>query len=62
MKTIYLLFVVLTDAQGYESLQTVSNVEHKDKLACTIEKAKYKDFDNVKFFCADSNLFHKRSK
>ena len=57
MKTIYLLFVVLTDAQGYESMKAVSNIEHKDKLSCHVEKAQYKETENMSFFCGDSKLF-----
>ena len=64
MKTIYLLFVVLTDAQGYETMQAVSNIEHKDKLSCNVEKAQYKELrDKVSYFCGDSNLlFNKQQK
>lgn len=62
MKTIYLLFVVLTDVQGYETLQTVSNVQHKDKLSCNVEKAQYKDTENMSFFCGDSKLFYNKQQ
>ena len=64
MKTIYLLFVVLTDAQGYESLHAVSNVEHKDKLSCTVEKAQYRELkDKISYFCGDSSkYFNKEQK
>ena len=64
MKTIYLLFVVLTDAQCYESLHAVSNVEHKDKLSCTVEKAQYRELkDKISYFCGDSSkYFNKEQK
>ena len=62
MKTIYLLFVVLTDAQGYESLHAVSNIEHKEKLSCNVEKAQYKETENMSFFCGDSNLFFNKQQ
>lgn len=39
MKTIYLLFVIFTDAQGYESMHAVSNIKHQDRLSCMAEKA-----------------------
>lgn len=63
MKTIYLLFVVLTDAQGYESMQAVSNIEHKDKLSCHVEKAQYRELKNkISFFCGDSTLFFNKEQ
>lgn len=62
MKTIYLLFVVLTDAQGYESMQAVSNIEHKDKLSCHVEKSQYKESENMSFFCGDSSLFFNKEQ
>ena len=63
MKTIYLLFVVLTDAQGYETMQAVSNVEHKDKLSCRVEKAQYKELkDKVQYFCGDSTLYFNKEQ
>lgn len=62
MKTIYLLFVILTDSQGYESLQAVSNVEHNSVVACNVEKSQYKDSENMKLFCGDPKLFPKRNK
>ena len=63
MKTIYLLFVVLIDAQGYETMQAVSNIEHKVKLSCHVEKAQYKETENMSFFCGDSSLyFNKQQK
>lgn len=64
MKAMYLLFVVLTDAQGYESMNAVSNIEHKDKLSCMVEKAQHKDLkDKISYFCGDSSLyFNKQQK
>lgn len=48
MKTIYLLFVVLTDTQGYESMQAVSNIEHKNIFSCHVEKAQYRELKDKK--------------
>lgn len=62
MKTIYLLFVVLTDVQGYESMQAVSNIEHRDKLSCNVEKAQYRESENMRFFCGDSKLFFNKEQ
>lgn len=39
MKTIYLLFVVLTDQSGYETMLPVSNTKHHSMLECKVEKA-----------------------
>lgn len=61
MKTIYLLFVVLTGApegcdraslectsQGYETMLPVTNLKHHSMLECKVEKAQHKDIiDNV---------------
>lgn len=64
MKAIYLLFVVLTDAQGYETMSAVSNIEHKDKLSCIVEKAQHKDLKGkISYFCGDSTMyFNKQQK
>lgn len=69
MKTIYLLFVIFTDAQGYESLHAVSNIKHQDRLSCMAEKAHHKDvkgidgFNDVEFFCGEAHLyFNKQQK
>ena len=63
MKPIYLLFVVLTDTQGYETMQAVSNTEHKDKLSCNVEKAQYRELkDKISYFCADSKLFFNKEQ
>lgn len=63
MKTIYLLFVVLTDSQGYETMQAVSNIEHKDKLSCHVEKAQYRELkDKVQYFCGDSTLYFNKGQ
>lgn len=63
MKAIYLLFVVLTDSQGYEAMNAVSNVEHKDKLSCIVEKAQHKDLkDKISYFCGDSRLYFNKEQ
>lgn len=64
MKAMYLLFVVLTDAQGYESMNAVSNVEHKDKLSCIVEKAQHREIKGkISYFCGDSTMyFNKQQK
>ena len=56
----YLLFVVLIDSQGYEQMHTVSNIAHKDKLSCLVEKAEHKDIEGTMlFFCGNKELYQK---
>lgn len=64
MKTIYLLFIVLTDSQGYETMTPISNIKHHSMLECKIEKVQHKDIENrVKFFCGDeTKFFNKQQK
>lgn len=69
MKTIYLLFVILTDSQGYETMHPVTNIKHSSMLECKVEKVQHKDVktfngDNrVQFFCGDeAKYFNKQQK
>ena len=68
MKTIYLLFVVLTDSQGYETMLPVTNTKHHSMLECKIEKAQHKDVkgingDNrVQFFCGDETMYFNKQQ
>ena len=63
MKTIYLLFVVLTDAQGYETMLPVTNAKHHSMLECKVEKSQYKDIDNrVEFFCGDETMYFNKEQ
>lgn len=64
MKTIYLLFVVLTDSQGYETIQPVSQIKHHSILECKVEKAHHRDLENrIEFFCGDeTKYFNKQQK
>ena len=69
MKTIYLLFVVLTDSQGYETMLPVSQTKHTSMLECKVEKAQHKDVEGVngvnrvQFFCGDETMyFNKQQK
>lgn len=63
MKTIYLLFVVLTDAQGYETLLPVTNTKHHSMLECKVEKVQYKDIkDKVEFFCGDETMYFNKEQ
>ena len=63
MKTIYLLFVVLTDAQGYETLLPVTNTKHHSMLECKVEKVQYNDIkDKVEFFCGDETMYFNKEQ
>ena len=63
MKTIYLLFVVLTDTQGYETMLPVTNVKHHSMLECKVEKAQHKDIkDKVEFFCGDETMYFNKQQ
>ena len=68
MKSIYLLFVVLTDTQGYETMLPLSNVKHNSLLECKVEKAQHKNIERVnginriQFFCGDELKFLTKNK
>ena len=72
MKSIYLLFVVLTDTQGYETMLPLSNVKHNSMLECKVEKAQHKNIEwvngvnginRIQFFCGDeTKYFNKEQK
>lgn len=57
MKTIYLLFVVFIDQQGYETMQRVNDVRYESMLTCHAAKNHYKQSDNIKFFCGDETKY-----
>lgn len=63
MKTIYLLFVVLTDTQGYETMLPVSNVKHNSMLECKVEKAQHKEVANkIAYFCGDETKYFNKQQ
>ena len=68
MKTIYLLFVVLTDSQGYETMLPVSQTKHTSMLECKVEKAQHKDVEGVngvnrvQFFCGDETMYFNKQQ
>ena len=64
MKTVYLLFVVLTDSQGYETMLPVTHAKHISMLECKVEKVQHKDIvDRVQFFCGNETMyFNKQQK
>lgn len=63
MKTIYLLFVVLTNNEGDETMLPVTNTKHTSMLECKVEKAQHKDItDKVKFFCGDETMYFNKEQ
>ena len=63
MKTIYLLFVILTDQSGYKTMTPVSNTKHHSMLECKVEMAQHKDVENrVKFFCGDETKYFNKEQ
>ena len=63
MKAIYLLFVILTDQSGYETMTPVTNIKHSSMLECKVEKAQHKDIDNrVQFFCDDETMYFNKQQ
>ena len=63
MNTIYLLFVVLTDQSGYETMTPVTNTKHNSMLECKVEKVQHKDIENrVQFFCGDETKFFNKEQ
>lgn len=56
---VFLLFAVITNNQGYESIINVNHTEYDSKFDCLINKAQYKDNETIKFFCAEKDLFTK---
>ena len=63
MKTIYLLFVILTDQQGYQTMITVTNTKHNSMLECKVEKAQHKDIkDKVEFFCGNETMYFNKEQ
>lgn len=63
MKTIYLLFVILTDQQGYETMTPITNIKHNSMLECKLEKVQHKDIENkVQFLCGDETKFFNKQQ
>ena len=68
MKTIYLLFVVLTDTQGYETMLPVTNNKHHSMLDCKVEKVQHKDVKGIngdnrlQFFCGDETMYFNKQQ
>ena len=68
MKSIYLLFVVLTDTQGYETMLPLSNVKHNSMLECKVEKAQHKNIEGVnginriQFFCGNETMYFNKEQ
>lgn len=62
MKTIYLLFVVFIDSEGYETMKRVNDVKYNSMFECHVAKSYHKESDNVKFFCGDELLYFNKEQ
>lgn len=63
MKTIYLLFVVLTNNEGYETMLPITNTKHLSMLECKVEKVQHKDVpERVQFFCGDEIMYFNKQQ
>ena len=63
MKTVYLLFVVFIDNEGFETMQRVNDVKYNSMFECRIAKSYHKETNNIKFFCGDeTKYFNKEQK
>lgn len=63
MHTIFLLFVVLTDSQGFEQMHVVSDNKHTSYLSCKVEQLQHTDIkEHITFFCADETKFFNKEQ
>lgn len=62
MKTIYLLFVVFIDSEGYESMQRVNDMKYQSMFECNVAKSYHKETDNIKFFCGDETKYFNKEQ
>ena len=63
MKTIYLLFVVLTNNEGYETMLPVTNTKHTSMLECKVEKVQHKGIKyRVEFFCGNETMYFNKEQ
>lgn len=53
LKVIYLMLLI-TDANGNESLQRVNDVVYKSMFECKVEQAQYRNDQQFTFYCVDS--------
>lgn len=60
METVFLIFVVLINSNGYESLKVGSDMTFKNKSECLEEVKHYDGGEDIKFFCSESYLFPKK--
>lgn len=74
MKTLYLIFVVLTDPNGYESMHKASDMQFSTKQECLAELQHYSSNNNnsnsynsnsnnkANFFCGESDLYFNKEQ
>ena len=57
------LFVVMIDPEGYETMTRVSNITHKSYVECRAEKSQYRDVEGfIKFFCGDETRYFNKQQ
>ena len=61
MIKVFMLFAVITNNQGIESLVAIDHIEYDSKYSCLLNKSQYKDSESIKFFCGEKELFNKIS-
>lgn len=62
MKTIYLLFVVFIDSEGYETMKRVNDAKYNSMFECRVAKSHHKETDNIKFFCGDETKYFNKEQ
>lgn len=59
---IFLLFAVIISGDGYEKMQTASDMQFKSMAECQAELKHYEDTAKVKFFCGESDLYFNKEQ
>lgn len=62
MKTLYLIFVVLTDPNGYESMHKASDMQFSTKQECLAELQHYEQTEKTNFFCGEGDLYFNKEQ
>ena len=57
MKSIFLMFMIFVDSNGYESVETASDMQFSSAVSCQAELEHYANTKNVYYFCGDADLY-----
>lgn len=60
MKVLYLLFVVITDPEGYETMSRYNDVDYVTKSQCEKALKQIKVKQNQTLFCGEDYLYFKK--